>query len=226
MINILRTKQVRAAQRGIPTGLVYKQNEKTLSKIGVDQLETMLRLRDWQPIADVKVNRREIEALRVAQDYQQTGEVQSSDQDLIHDATPAAAKVDREQVEQGNLVNVVLQALEKRLGTTTGGKPQQLSGPETSATMMASDLLLKELISRSGDAASSSSSPADARMAAAQKAIMDDFASSDDGSAGDDRGDEATDVLFGRSGLMDGNESGGGGDEDPYAAGANPASFY
>ena len=44
MINILRTTQVRAAQKGIPTGLVYKQNEKTLSNVGVDTLETCLRL--------------------------------------------------------------------------------------------------------------------------------------------------------------------------------------
>jgi hypothetical protein len=30
MINILRTPQVRAAQKGIPTGLVYKQNEEVI----------------------------------------------------------------------------------------------------------------------------------------------------------------------------------------------------
>ena len=39
MINILRTTQVRTAQRGIPTGLVYQQNERTLSSIGAEKLE-------------------------------------------------------------------------------------------------------------------------------------------------------------------------------------------
>ena len=35
MINLLRTPQVRAAQRAIPTGAVYAQNEKTLASVGV-----------------------------------------------------------------------------------------------------------------------------------------------------------------------------------------------
>ncbi|KAG7347346.1 DUF1415 domain containing protein [Nitzschia inconspicua] len=144
MINILRTNQVRAAQKGIPTGLVYKQNEKTLSGVGVEKLETMLRLRDWGEIADVKVDRREMEALRVAQDFQQTGVIKQEDISFAADATPAANKVDGEQIEQGNLVNVVREALEKRLGKQDG-TVTRLSGPETSATIMASDFLLAEL---------------------------------------------------------------------------------
>ena len=120
MINILRTNQVRAAQKGIPTGLVYKQNEKTLSGVGVEKLETMLRLRDWGEIADVKVNRREMEALRVAQDYQKTGVVKQTDASFTNDATPAANKVDERQIEESNLVNVVIDAMDKRLGKVNG----------------------------------------------------------------------------------------------------------
>lgn len=147
MINILRTNQVRAAQKGIPTGLVYKQNEKTLSGIGADKLESMLRLRDWAEIADVKVDRREIEALRVAQDFQKTGVVKQQDTSLSGDATPAANKVDGNQIEQGDLVNVLLEAIKKRLGRNDGGSglPTRLTGPETSAAIMASDFLLKQL---------------------------------------------------------------------------------
>ena len=148
MINILRTNQVRAAQRGIPTGLVYKQNEKTLSGIGVDKLETMLRLRDWGEIADVKVDRREMEALKIAQDLQQTGVMKQEDASFLKDSTPAANKVDGKQIEQGDLVNVMKQALGKRLGQDnngTTGYATRLSGPETSATIMASDFLLAEL---------------------------------------------------------------------------------
>lgn len=144
MINILRTNQVRAAQKGIPTGLVYKQNEKTLSGVGIEKLETMLRLRDWGEIADVKVDRREMEALRVAQDYQQTGVIKQEDTSFVSDATPAANKVDGGQIEQGDLVNVVRQALEKRLGKRDGSV-KRLSGPETSAAIMAGDFLLAEL---------------------------------------------------------------------------------
>ena len=145
MINILRTTQVRAAQKGIPTGLVYQQNEKTLSKVGANSLEKMLRMRDWSEIEDLKVDRRDMEALRVAQDLQTTGVVADVDTSVMYDSTPAASKVDREQVEGGNILNVVLQALEKRLTGGEDGGVQQLSGAETSAAMMASDFLLEIL---------------------------------------------------------------------------------
>ena len=47
MVNILRTPQVRAAQKGIPTGQVYVQNEQRLSEVGAQRLEEMLFKRDW-----------------------------------------------------------------------------------------------------------------------------------------------------------------------------------
>lgn len=47
MVNILRTPQVRAAQKGIPTGQVYIQNEERLNEIGAVTLEKMLYERDW-----------------------------------------------------------------------------------------------------------------------------------------------------------------------------------
>ena len=144
MINILRTKQVRAAQKGIPTGLVYKQNEKTLGSVGSHQLEKMLRLRDWSEIADVKVDRKEMEALRIAQEYQEAGAVTLDDSDFSTDLTPSANKVKASEVEQGDMVKVLLDALRKRLGKA--GDPRiGLNGPETSASAMAVDFLMKEL---------------------------------------------------------------------------------
>jgi hypothetical protein len=145
MINILRTTQVRKAQRGIPTGLVYKQNEKTLGQVGANDLEVMLRLRDWDKLSEFSVNRREFDALKIAKDIQETGEVSQKDMSLSHDATPAANKVDRKQVEDGDLVNVLKQALEKRLGIEEGKSIEQLTGPETSATAMATEFLMQEL---------------------------------------------------------------------------------
>lgn len=50
IINILRTPQVRAAQRGIPTGQVYAQNEQRLSEVGASVLQRMLYERDWAGI--------------------------------------------------------------------------------------------------------------------------------------------------------------------------------
>lgn len=221
MINILRTKQVRAAQKGIPTGLVYKQNEKTLNQIGVDDLETMLRIRDWSALADKKVNRREMDALKIAQDFQQQGFVSKDDMNLANDATPLANRiVDRKQVEQGNLVNILQQALEKRLGD--GDRVVPLSGPETSATSMATEYLLQELekivLSSSTQAPEpkETKSPvvepqalappqelSEARrkhLEQARRSLMDDLAGEEELGL-NDRGNEMTDVLFGRGGV-------------------------
>jgi hypothetical protein len=199
MINILRTNQVRAAQKGIPTGLVYKQNEKTLAGVGVDQLETCLRLRDWEAIADVKVNRREMEALRVARDYQDTGKISKEDVSVANDATPAANKVDGEQIEQGDLVNVVIEALGRRLGKESSGKIVRLSGPETSAAIMASDFLLsaleqvvehglEEKIEESSDA---------------HVAIIEDLLDPSQGDGNTAAVTDFEDIIQGRKGLLD-----------------------
>lgn len=48
MVNILRTPQVRVAQKGIPTGQVYIQNEDRLNQVGTGVLEMMLYDRDWE----------------------------------------------------------------------------------------------------------------------------------------------------------------------------------
>jgi hypothetical protein len=220
MINILRTKQVRAAQKGIPTGLVYKQNEKTLGAVGSHQLETMLRLRNWDDIKDIKVNRKEMEALRVAKEFQETGKVKVEDTSFSNDATPAASKVEASQVENGNLVNVLLDALKKRLGKT--GQPMvALSGPETSATAMAVDFLLKELerieqtVSMPSSTTSVSGHHADA-MEAARQALLGDFLQTEEGTR-----DEEISVLFGRGGIADAES-----EESNFSKGLNPNIFY
>ena len=116
------------------------QNEKTLSRIGMLELEKMLRLRDWSPVAGMKVDRKDMEALRVAQDLQVEGAVRDEDKSFMFDSTPAANKVDRSQIDDGNMVNVITQALELRLE-----KQGVLNGAQTSAAMMASDFLMEEL---------------------------------------------------------------------------------
>ena len=248
MFNILRTNQVRAAQKGIPTGLVYKQNEKTMQSVGVDKLETMLRLRDWSDIADLKVNRREFDALKIAQDYQETGKVRDTDISLLHDSTPAANKVDRNQVEQGHLVNVVIQALEKRLGKN-GQVPISLSGPETSATALATDFLLQELdqiagaipveaasnsgatvvkVDESVSGATSSDGETDelkrlkkARFEEARKAIFDELREAEDQAGrSSKRGDEVNARIFDGTGIPESIEDG------LFPEGLNPDNFY
>eukprot|EP00968_Pinguiococcus_pyrenoidosus_P014784 scaffold1350_cov249-Pinguiococcus_pyrenoidosus.AAC.10 len=59
MINILRTPQVRAAQRVIPTGAVYVQNQRTLGQVGTERLQDMLEQAEWEGLQDYKVDRRE-----------------------------------------------------------------------------------------------------------------------------------------------------------------------
>ena len=204
MINILRTKQVRAAQRGIPTGLVYQQNEKTLNAVGTEKLETMLRLRDWSEISDIKVNRKDMEALRVARDFQETGSLKAEDTTFAYDSTPAANKVDRSQIEGGDLVNVLKQALEKRLGKGEDGTVTRLSGPETSATVMASDFLLEEL-TRLGQSNVK-------ELSEAERMILEDFEQPDM------RNDDEMDALFGGGISMT--------NDDDESTGVDPRTFY
>lgn len=47
--------QVRLAQKSIPTGLVYKQNEEVLDAVGVAPLQKMLEARDWTGLEGKKV---------------------------------------------------------------------------------------------------------------------------------------------------------------------------
>ena len=87
-----------------------------------------------------------MEALRVAQDLQVEGAVRDEDTSFMFDSTPAANKVDRSQIDGGDMVNVIRQALEMRLGKTdSNNEVKLLDGAQTSAAMMASDFLLEEL---------------------------------------------------------------------------------
>ena len=106
----------------------------------------MLRLRDWADIEGMRVDRKDMEALRVAQDLQVEGAVRAEDTSFMYDSTPAANKVDRAQIDGGNMVNVIRDALEIRQGKRSeDGEPKALNGAQTSAAMMASDFLLEEL---------------------------------------------------------------------------------
>jgi len=67
MVNILRTSQVRVAQRGVPTAQVYQQNEKRLTEVGTGALRGMLSQRDWSSLpiyAAGAKRRRNLEASR------------------------------------------------------------------------------------------------------------------------------------------------------------------
>ena len=101
----------------------------------------MLRLRDWSSVAGMKVDRKDMEALRVANDLQVEGAVKDEDTSFAFDSTPAANKVDKDEIEGGNMVNVIQQALEIRLSSDESF----LDGAQTSAALMASDFLLEEL---------------------------------------------------------------------------------
>jgi hypothetical protein len=108
----------------------------------------MLRLRDWSDVEGMKVDRRDMEALRVANDLQVDGVVRAEDKSFVYDSTPAANRVHRGQIDGGDMVNVILQALEIRLGRRDDvGRDvvSLLNGAQTSAAMMASDFLLDEL---------------------------------------------------------------------------------
>ena len=59
--------QVRLAQKSIPTGLVYTQNEQTLVEVGSEALQDMLVRRDWSALKDCRVDRRYNKLGKIAQ---------------------------------------------------------------------------------------------------------------------------------------------------------------
>ena len=86
----------------------------------------------------------------------------------------------------------MIQALGKRLGKDSGSITR-LSGPETSATIMASDFLLNELdrVMESGP-----ESAPEKPLSPAHQAIVDDF---EDPAQGDGRDDLMGEVMVGRN---------------------------
>lgn len=64
MINLLRTPQVRAAQKGVPTGSVYTTNEGNLASVGPTELQDMLERRDWGSIYDGQFTKHNVDVIR------------------------------------------------------------------------------------------------------------------------------------------------------------------
>jgi hypothetical protein len=122
------------------------------------------------------------------------------------DVTPAANKINRDaQMERGNMVNVLKEALTKRL------QGHALSGPETSATVMASDFLLEELeriVEMGGTATSTTTTSSSStigipltkeeRMLEAKRMILQDLEG--DGIESGNAGDELN-AMFGSEGI-------------------------
>jgi len=121
MVNVLRTEQVRRGQRGIPTGLVYKQNARTLGGLGEGELRRMVVERDWGGVEDVKVDRMDHDVLRKVEK-----------KDDIHVG-------DMRTLMDSDMVKVIREGLEKRVRT---GKP--LSQTEAAVTLTAINLVLGE----------------------------------------------------------------------------------
>jgi hypothetical protein len=88
MVNILRTPQVRLAQKSIPTGLVYQQNEEVLESVGAAALQSMLEARDWEALSGKKVDRKKARV-----DYYSTARALQGLRDKDEDAADVAADV-------------------------------------------------------------------------------------------------------------------------------------
>ena len=64
MVNLLRTPQVRAAQKGVPTGSVYTTNEDNLAAVGAAELDRMLEAREWGPLLEKKFKAHNVDVIR------------------------------------------------------------------------------------------------------------------------------------------------------------------
>lgn len=56
--------QVRAAQKGVPTGSVYTTNEGNLASVGPAELQDMLERREWGGIYDGKFTKHNVDVIR------------------------------------------------------------------------------------------------------------------------------------------------------------------
>ena len=148
MINLLRTQQVRRGQKSIPTGLVYSQNGNTLKEIGASTLENMLRERNWDAVGDMRVDRSAYEALDLARNLQRKAEKSGidsiADPDIdynseIKETNAKKMKEDKSKVEEGNLMNVLIQVVDKIID----GK--KLTGSERAVAVTGIDFLLQDL---------------------------------------------------------------------------------
>ena len=117
MINILRTPQVRIAQRAIPTGQVYQQNEETLDRIGAAPLQRMLLERDWGSLKEHKIDRRANElydtAQRLVEQYA-SGQLQALGQ-IPPTAEVPPAETTSDAIESMDIV-AMLEAIEELEG--------------------------------------------------------------------------------------------------------------
>ena len=121
MINILRTPQVKAAQKGLPTGLVYSQNEETLGDIGTEKLEEMLRTLDWSAVNDVKVDRSQVEVLKIARKMMaQGGGIKATDDLTLTggEAAAASARATEKAAESDIVVADWASAVDEASGNT------------------------------------------------------------------------------------------------------------
>lgn len=135
MLNLLRTDQVRRAQKGIPTGLVYKQNDAILGEIGEAALTEMMVSGSWEAgVEGHEVDRSEYEALAAARRMQK-GESSGVEGGVGDDVKKRGGG----EGEIGDLVGVILEGMEARLG---GGK---LGVSEGAAVVTAINALLGRL---------------------------------------------------------------------------------
>lgn len=137
MINILRTPQVRKAQKAIPTGLVYRQNEVTLDKIGSSRLRRWLVTRDWGEVKDnFRVDRKTVPILSTAQDLLSglTPEaLKEEDVVLVPPPSPKAGEGAVAQEDEG-----LEGGQDVRLNEQTGGEDMEMDLDELEDTASAS----------------------------------------------------------------------------------------
>ncbi|CAM9211464.1 unnamed protein product [Heterosigma akashiwo] len=145
MINILRTDQVRTGQKGIPTGLVYTQNEKTLAEIGVSRLQTMLDSCDWSGLEGTAVDRKAIPyfetARQVTEEWNQRFGIESAPTPpVVAAANPPAPSTEGKCPMDGNPEDKMAMLLQLQERVAKGGSPEEME-----RTMAAIDALLADM---------------------------------------------------------------------------------
>jgi hypothetical protein len=151
MVNILRTPQVRLAQKSIPTGLVYQQNEEVLESVGAGALQEMLEARDWEALSGEKVDRKKARV-----DYYSTARALQGLRDKDEDTADVAADVAQPAVAATAVTTASSTTASSGAGMQSEASVKQHSSAELSGAAVQYDSVAYSSDEQAGDAAVSS----------------------------------------------------------------------
>lgn len=119
IINILRSPQVNAVQKGVPEGKVFYKNKEALSLIGSEVLQKMLDARDWSALP---INAPYLKAV-LANQYTSKEKQEEQPQEAEKEEEEVEIITEVESVQADNAVEPLPNAIESFYRKSEEGSP-------------------------------------------------------------------------------------------------------